>query len=118
MIDKVKQAYNSQKSGAKKRGIEWNFNFESWLDWWGDDIHKRGRSKGCLVMARTGDVGAYQPDNVRKTTHEENIIEAKLGKPKTAEHKAKISQANKLRTVEIRAKVSQAMKGNKNASKC
>ena len=64
-----------QRNRAKRRGIEWHFTFEEWVAWWGDDIDKRGNSKDSLVMARTGDIGPYHPDNVRKATVSENTNE-------------------------------------------
>ena len=73
--------YNMQRLHAGYRGIEWHFTFESWLDWWGDDIDKRGRSNGQLVMARYGDQGDYHPNNVRKATRNDNNREIRKGKP-------------------------------------
>lgn len=61
-----RQAFNNQRCNAKKRGIEWDFSFESWMEWWGPDIERRGCRSGNLVMARQGDVGAYTPANVYK----------------------------------------------------
>jgi hypothetical protein len=86
-----------QKGGAKKRGIEWHFTFEEWVEWWGEDFERRGSGKGKLVMARFGDTGPYHPDNVRKITHGENISEAWKGRvvgPMSDEHKQKIRDGN------------------------
>jgi hypothetical protein len=69
--------YNVQRQGAKRRGIDWHFDFKSWTEWWGEDIDKRGTKSGQLVMARYSDNGPYHPDNVRKLTMEENILEAR-----------------------------------------
>jgi len=88
---KYRKQYSFQKCTAKYRGIDWQFTYESWIDWWGDDITKRGRKHGCFVMARNGDIGPYHPDNVRKITHGENIVEAQFGKKRTIETKTKIS---------------------------
>lgn len=68
-----KIAYERQKGSAKHRNIEWKFTYEDWLSWWGTDIDKRGRGRGKLCMARKGDVGPYNPSNVYKATHEENL---------------------------------------------
>jgi hypothetical protein len=87
--------YTEQKRRAGTRNIDWNFTYESWLAWWSDDLEKRGRKKGQLVMARYGDVGPYSPENVRKATAEENIIESHLGRKRPAETGLKISKANK-----------------------
>ena len=70
--NKYRDAFYAQKGTALNRGIEWHFTFEEWIDWWGDDIDKRGRSLNDLVMARTGDTGPYHPSNVRKATVAEN----------------------------------------------
>ena len=71
----LKQRFDEQKNRAKRNKIEWHFTFEEWVDWWGDDIDKRGTSKDSLVMARTGDIGPYHPNNVRKATVSENVNE-------------------------------------------
>lgn len=77
---KIYNAYHSQKTHAAKRNIDWHFTYETWLEWWGDDIVNRGRGIGKLVMARHGDKGPYHPDNVKKITHEENCSEGGPGK--------------------------------------
>lgn len=75
-----KRAYTAQRLRAQARNIDWQFTFESWLAWWGDDYQYRGRTRGCLVMARPGDQGAYSPDNCVKITAEENVSQAQSGK--------------------------------------
>ena len=82
--------YHNARSCAKERGIDWQFTYDTWIEWWGDDIVNRGPHKGQLVMARNGDIGPYHPDNVHKKTAAENCREGQLGKPKSAEHTAKI----------------------------
>lgn len=72
----IKMKWTEQKNRARRRGIDWYFSFEQWLEWWGDDIKNRGDSKGQLCMARKGDTGPYHPDNVYKATNKQNIIEA------------------------------------------
>lgn len=96
--------YHNQKVRAKRRGIEWQFSLNEWIAWWGDDLEKRGSKKGCLVMARYNDCGAYHPDNCRKLTTEENTLEARKNgrgffQSHTEESKAKIAQGIK----EVRA---------------
>jgi hypothetical protein len=86
MKDKLKEAYRTQRNRAKYRSIDWQFTYEEWIAWWGDDITKRGKGKGKLCMARFNDTGAYHPNNCRKATHEENAIEAKRGRTLSAEH--------------------------------
>lgn len=68
-----RKKYGTQKHHAVKvRKIEWNLTFEEWFEWWGDDIHRRGKGKDDLVMARFGDVGPYSLDNIYKATFGEN----------------------------------------------
>lgn len=62
----LKLKYASQKSGAKKRGIEWKITFDEWVTWWGEDIHKRGLGHDSFQMQRYGDKGAYELGNIRK----------------------------------------------------
>lgn len=69
---KWRKAYLSQKHGAMRRGICWGFTFESWLEWWGEDIHRRGPGVNDLCMQRIGDVGPYTDWNVRKGTPLDN----------------------------------------------
>jgi hypothetical protein len=68
MIDlkKLKSQYHIQKRGAKRRGIEWQLTFEEWIDWWGNDIHKRGAGFDKLQMQRVADKGPYALGNIRK----------------------------------------------------
>lgn len=81
--------YHNARYCAKERGIEWLFTYDTWVEWWGDDITRRGPRRGQLVMARNGDLGPYHPDNVRKATSSENCSEGTLGKPRSEEFKAK-----------------------------
>jgi hypothetical protein len=78
-------AYNIQRLHAGYRDIEWQFTFDEWLAWWGDDIVNRGQGNGKLVMARHNDKGPYHPDNVRKATHNQNSQERYKGKAISAE---------------------------------
>jgi hypothetical protein len=96
------RSFNDQRQNARKRNVEWQFEFDSWLEWWGEDITNRGRKQGQLVMARNGDTGPYHPDNVRKALCSENVSESRLGKVsnrKGAKH-----------TIESRLKNSEAQK--------
>ena len=72
------QKYNYQRANAKGRNIEWQFTFESWLAWWGDDIVNRGLGKHQLVMCRKGDQGPYHPDNCYKASQSQNAKDASL----------------------------------------
>jgi len=60
------KAYNAQRHNAKRRGIGWEFSFESWIEWWGDDLALRGKGKNQLQMQRPHDQGPYSPSNARK----------------------------------------------------
>jgi hypothetical protein len=65
-------AYASQRHNALQRGIEWLFELDSWIAWWGDDFYKRGNKVGQLMMCRYGDVGPYSPTNCCKGTAKDN----------------------------------------------
>ena len=65
-------AFLMQRQHAKERGIDFEFDFDEWVEWWGDDFDRRGCEVGQLVMARYNDEGAYEPDNVVKVTCSEN----------------------------------------------
>ena len=98
-MDYFEKFYN-QRRNALQRGIEWQFTFEEWLDWWGDEIEKRGRRKGQLVMARFNDEGPYHPSNVRKAMCSENCSEAVKGrvspnKGRKASEETKLKMSNK-----------------------
>jgi hypothetical protein len=60
------RAFQEQRSGAKKRGIEWQLTWEEWLQWWQRTgcLDKRGKNKGQYVMCRFGDTGPYALDNI------------------------------------------------------
>ncbi len=80
LATRLKRKYVSQKASAKRRGIEWQFTFDSWLDFWKDDIEARGRQHHELCMQRFGDKGPYHPDNVRKDYPRRNAITAGINK--------------------------------------
>lgn len=61
-----KQAFQNQKSGAKRRGIGWELTFDQWFEWWGEDIDRRGSGHGDLQMQRVADSGPYALGNIRK----------------------------------------------------
>lgn len=113
-----RKAYHAQKYGAKRRNIDWQFTYDTWIEWWGEDIIKRGIRKGQLVMARYKDQGPYHPDNVCKITTEENIREAIKGRPKSEAHIAKMSanQLGKKASAETKAKMSATRLGCKKSA--
>lgn len=71
-IKKLKAKYASQKNGAKRRGIEWELTFDKWLEWWGDDIEKRGSGHHQLQMQRYADKGPYAIGNIKKGYPKDN----------------------------------------------
>lgn len=104
--------FNTQKQNARRRGIPFEFTYESWIDWWGDDIVNRGRGTDKLVMARNNDTGAYSPDNVRKATGSDNVSEGNLGKI-VSEHTRKILSEQKIgkpRDLLTKIKISETLK--------
>jgi hypothetical protein len=70
--------YKQQMGSAQKRGIDWQFTFETWYDLWISSGHynQMGNKKGQYCMARTNDSGPYSVSNVRITTTEDNHKEA------------------------------------------
>lgn len=86
MADKLRQAFNSCKSDAKRRGVPFLLTFEEWLSIWrkSGKLSKRGKHRGQYQMARFGDRGPYKVSNVRILTVSENIIECNLGRRRWA----------------------------------
>jgi hypothetical protein len=76
-MTKEKKAFREHKNGAKRRGIEFCFTFEEWVNWWEINLgptwlQKRGIRLGQYCMARNNDLGPYHPDNVKCLTCSEN----------------------------------------------
>jgi hypothetical protein len=88
--------FQVHRASAKERGIEFKLTFEEWDQWWKDSGHydERGKERGQYVMARKGDLGAYEIGNLDCITTGENIAAAHAGKPKSEEWK---DQARKTR---------------------
>ena len=74
------ERYWQQKQNAKRRGINFEFTYAEWIEWWGADITSRGKGKDCLVMARIGDEGPYSPSNTIKMLNQDNVSEGNKGK--------------------------------------
>lgn len=70
--EEAEKKYHQQRRGAKGRGIAWEITFAEWLEWWGDDLDRRGRRFGQLSMQRIADSGPYRLDNIRKGRHARN----------------------------------------------
>jgi DNA-binding CsgD family transcriptional regulator len=64
-------AFNSQRTTARARGIEWNLKIWDWWQIWQSSgkWDDRGRDKGGYVMCRFKDVGAYEVGNVYIATN-------------------------------------------------
>ncbi|MDE1828533.1 MAG: hypothetical protein KGH65_05225 [Candidatus Micrarchaeota archaeon] len=71
-LSSAREAFKRQKAGAKRRGIGWELTFEQWLEWWGDDLDKRGRGKDDLQMQRFADKGPYAIGNIKKGVPQQN----------------------------------------------
>ncbi|CAG9205621.1 conserved hypothetical protein [Burkholderia gladioli] len=69
---KYKIAFQTQRHNAGRRGIEWELTFEQWLDWWGDDIERRGVHPHNLQMQRIADSGPYALGNIKKGHPKQN----------------------------------------------
>ncbi|MHB8914937.1 MAG: hypothetical protein ACYC4K_03895 [Thiobacillus sp.] len=93
---KLVRAYHSQKGNAKIRGIEWNFTFDSWVAWWGEDIDKRGSGRFDLSMQRIADAGPYSPENTVKGHPKKNRRTASAIKRNLKQEMAKISHQKHL----------------------
>ncbi len=100
---RIRTAFLQQRRDSKARGIQFKFNYDDWLNWWGSDILNRGVSSGDkLVMARYGDTGCYEPDNCYKSTSSDNVRYSSLNLTpykRTDEHKAAVSAAHKGKTI-------------------
>jgi len=96
--------FREQRKLAQRRGIEFLFTFEEWIEWWGEDFDRRGPGADRLCMARHGDTGPYAPWNVRKATNRENQQEAHKGRIHSKETRAKMSVSQKLRHEQRKSK--------------
>ena len=66
--------YHGQKHAAKNRGIEFKFDFLTWVVWWVNTGHfdERGVKMHDYQMCRIGDTGNYEWNNVYCDTAENN----------------------------------------------
>lgn len=83
-LKKPLNAFNSQKTHAKIRGIAWELTLWDWWQIWLKSGHwdDRGYGSGAYCMCRYGDVGAYAADNVYIATHDQNMKDYFAGKGK------------------------------------
>lgn len=72
-IKRARAKYHSQKNGAKMRGIGWELTFREWLDWWGEDLDRRGTGSDQLQMQRKLDQGPYKLGNIVKGHPRQNV---------------------------------------------
>ena len=73
----IKILFDGHRRGAKRRGIGFDFSFEEWVKWWEYNIGPdwpslRGKKRGQYCMARKGDKGSYEINNVECKLVEEN----------------------------------------------
>ena len=96
-IKQAKAKWFAQRQNARRRGIEFDFPFESWLQFWLDSghWHERGVGLDGYVMSRKGDTGPYRIDNVEIKKNIENLSEGNLGKQKSIEARIKMSDWQK-----------------------
>lgn len=93
---KYRKAFAVQKREAGNRGIGWELTFEQWLEWWGDDITRRGSRFNQLQMQRFGDEGPYAIGNIQKghpkqnrKTHSAKLHNSRVEKA-AKEHQARL----------------------------
>ena len=81
--------YQTHKSTAKIRGVDFNLTFAEWMAIWqqSGNFHLRGRGTGTYVMSRYNDTGPYAIGNVFIQPNIQNIIDAKgTGRRKGSTH--------------------------------
>lgn len=97
MID-PKRAYWSQRRIAAHRGIDFKLTFDEWMEFWGEDLARRGVGRDKLQMQRLGDVGAYELGNMQKGFPRQNSRTAAVMKRNrdglrcAAEHQASLDR--------------------------
>jgi hypothetical protein len=68
-----RKAYNSARSKATQRGIEWRLTYPEWWQIWRD--HWNRKPKEHMALGRYADHGAYERGNCRVITTAENNAE-------------------------------------------
>jgi NUMOD3 motif len=114
-LRKLRMDFLTQRASAKDRGIGFDLSYSEWLGIWiaSGKLLQRGRRRGQYVMARIGDRGAYRIGNVEIIPHAENVRQFHLGKIVSTETCRRISaaKAGKPKSLEHRAKLSRALTG-------
>jgi len=108
-----KKQYNQQKASAKYRNIDWQFTYDTWIEWWGDDIVYRGKTANSLCMSRKDDIGPYHPENCFKSTLKQNTSSAHLGKSKGKQPRELVERRAKIYKGRPNPKVAIALTGRK-----
>lgn len=89
-------AFAAHRSGAKLRGIGFEFTFLEWWALWEARFHLRGQGDDALCMGRYGDVGPYSVENVYITTNRQNRedywLSAKRAERAAAHRSAKVTE--------------------------
>lgn len=95
--------YERQRLGAFRRGVGWAITFREWVDWWGEDIKRRGVGHDRLQMQRIADVGPYRLDNIRKGYPRDNSKTARV--VRRNRRQARILVERKIRIAAFKAAV-------------
>ena len=108
--------FSAQKQNARRRGIAFEFTYDTWISWWGNDIEQRGKGANKLVMARKEDTGSYHPDNVIKLYGKDNVSQGNIGRIFSDEHRKNLSHSMSKGVIsdEVLIKRSQALKDYQN----
>lgn len=79
----VIEKYNTHKSNAKRRNIEFLLSYDEWFDIWlaSGKWDQRGITSNDYCMTRKGDTGAYAIDNVVIDTKKNNSTDILKNKP-------------------------------------
>lgn len=62
-----------QKNQAQYRGEAWDLPFLTWVDIWGLDFDKKGKTRDCLCMTRIDLDQPWHKDNVKIITRAEHF---------------------------------------------
>jgi hypothetical protein len=72
--------FSAQKSASRARGIPFKLTFNEWVTIWTQSGHLNERGRTGYVMARHGDVGAYETGNVSIITASQNSRDIHLNR--------------------------------------
>ena len=81
----AKHRFQTCKSEAKFRNIDWELTFDQWNNWWLSQGYDRNQpfanTSESPCMCRIGDVGSYRLDNIYCATRSQNSIDKSINKP-------------------------------------